>query len=75
MHSVCTTEWKIEIGCHGCSVAMVTSLKYLTKFNISLTSQYHVIHDMLLSQFWLSEGSGTFEKLKSNSQSQLSRLH
>ena len=25
LHNVCTTEWKIEIDCHGCSVAMVTS--------------------------------------------------
>ena len=25
LHTVCSTEWKIEIGCHGCSVAMVTS--------------------------------------------------
>ena len=25
LHNVCTIEWKIEIGCYGCSVAMVTS--------------------------------------------------
>ena len=24
---VCSIEWKIEIGCHGCSVSMVTSQK------------------------------------------------
>ena len=38
---------------------------------------YYVIHDMLLSRFWRSAGSGMFGKLqrfKSNSQSWLSRL-
>ena len=27
LNNTCTIEWKIEIGCHGCSVAMVTSQK------------------------------------------------
>ena len=27
LHYVCTIEWKIEIGCHRCSVVMVTSQK------------------------------------------------
>ena len=43
LHNVCTIQWKIEIGCHGCSVAMVTvnrdvreTLEILVKFT-SLT--------------------------------------
>ena len=34
LHDVCTIEWKIEIGCHGCSVYMVTSQKLFNKQSI-----------------------------------------
>ena len=62
-----TIEWKIAIGFHGCSVALVTMQSKVHKYlinkvyiNMSLTSQYYVIHDMLLSRFWRSAGSGMF---------------
>ena len=43
MHNVCTIEWKIEIGCHGCSVAMVTSQK----------SHFHEIYSFGVISFLL----------------------
>ena len=41
---VCTTEWKIEIGCHGCSVAMVTNQNTTSIINSIMSSTICYCH-------------------------------
>ena len=46
MHNGCTIEQKIEIGCNGCSVAVVTNDEWKTGMGCSGYFVALIIHDM-----------------------------
>ena len=75
LHNVCTIERTIEIGCHGCSVAMVTSEnpQVFNNFpDFSIMSSTICIATVAVLAF---RRVRDVRQTSANSQSGLSRLH